>query len=169
MLVLLWLRRSLTILMSMPTLSASVAHVWRRPCRVIEGSASAGSDSVDVDHDHDLGCDRGCRRVQRGAGSPSRRRRSSQSVAFPISIRRAHPDGSGRSVRNVWAAVRFRPGDHDEAAWQMLTDWMATPGLDTHPEAPCQVGQYSRDYDAMAFTPILDVYADRAFASPGAP
>ena len=149
---------------------------------------------------------------------------------FPISVRRAHPDGSMRSVRNVWASVRFRPGDHDDVAWQMLTDWMSTPGLDSHSEAPCQVllsrpekmptvrdfkireignstrwdrlrhdlveldgvsgspsahafipdegwtgfsyarvGQYSRDYDATAFTPTLSVRADRAFATPGAP
>ena len=64
---------------------------------------------------------------------------------FPISIRQAHPDGSRRSVRNVWASVRFRPGDRDDAAWQMLTDWMSTPGLDTHPEAPCQVLLDRRD------------------------
>ena len=27
---------------------------------------------------------------------------------------------------------------HDDVAWQMLTDWMSTPGLDAHPEVPCQ-------------------------------
>jgi hypothetical protein len=56
MLVLLWLRRSLTILMSMPALSASVAQVgWStRSCHALDRGLDSGED-LDARTDELLG------------------------------------------------------------------------------------------------------------------
>lgn len=66
---------------------------------------------------------------------------ASDRVNVPIAVRARSADGRtrSRSVRNDWLSVRFRPGNHDTLAWDLLTRWLSAPGITYSPDDTLEV------------------------------